>query len=263
MSTKTKTPTGPTLRELQSRRARLGERAFKFALDHDDAASTPRIARDARALARLDRQIAKLTGTPTAPEPLGCTQCYRHADERPTGDTLIGGLCGACREANVEIAADDEAVAAKRHGTAANAIAALSTAVLVSVARGEVDLNAIAREALASRGPEGKRIAERFPVDRADGRRVFVTVPTDDDARPTLTAKPTRDEYRAHVFATYTGGSINNGRGLVVSVAAADVDALIAEAQAVGLDVRDVVRHTERAQASVWSFRRGAGKVGR
>ena len=204
----------------------------------------------------------------TIGEPVGCTQCWRHADERPTGDTLIGGLCGACREANAEIAADNHAVAAKRATTAAEWVQTFPNEVIAAAARGDVDLNAIAREELAGRGlnragkwvgfPEAKRIAAQLPTVDAQGRRVFVTVPTNDDARPTLTAKPTRDEYRAHVFATYTGGSINNGRGLVVSVAAADVDALIAEARAVGLDVRDVVRHTERAQVSVWSFRRGA-----
>src|SRR5580765_3000083 len=154
-----------------------------------------RAARAARALARLDAQLEKLTGTPIA-----CAKCGRPFYSRPIGDTLIGGLCGDCRAT-----------------------------------------------------------AERFPVDRADGRRVFVTVP-ENDPRPTPTppVKPTRDEYIAHAFATFTARSAKLRRGLVVSVTADTIDALVADAQRLGLEVLDVVTHnTGRAQARIWSFRRG------
>lgn len=76
-------------------------------------------------------------------------------------------------------------------------------------------------------------------------------------ATPTST-KPTRAEYIAHVFGRFTASSAHHARGLIVSVAAADIDALVAEARGLGLDVREVTRHTERAQAHISSFRRAA-----
>jgi len=70
-------------------------------------------------------------------------------------------------------------------------------------------------------------------------------------------AKPTKPEYRDHVFATFTASSRDDGRGLVVSVAADTIDALVAEARGLGLDARDVVTNAAgRAQARVHGFRR-------
>jgi hypothetical protein len=151
--------------------------------------------------------------------------------------------------------------------TAAEWIQTIPSAVLAAAARGDLDLNAIAREELAGRGlnregtwvgfPEAKRIAAQLPTVDADGRRVFVTIPTDDDERPTPPAKPTRDEFIAHAFATFTASSAKDGRGLVVSVADDMIDALVADAQRLGLVVRDVNRPgTGRAQARIWSFNR-------
>ena len=74
----------------------------------------------------------------------------------------------------------------------------------------------------------------------------------------TTTNKPTRDEYIAHAFATFTASSAKDGRGLAVSVAADTADALAADARALGLEVVEVIRHdTGRAQVRIFSFRRG------
>lgn len=43
-----------------------------------------------------------------------CRSCHRTSDERPDPDPLVEGLCGACREADAEVAADQ--VASRRHG---------------------------------------------------------------------------------------------------------------------------------------------------
>lgn len=131
----------------------------------------------------MKRTKTKTTKTTDA----GCSQCWRHADERPTGDRLIDGLCGACREANAEIAADDAAVKATRTARAAEWIQTIPTEVLTAAARGEIDLNAIARAELGSRGlnragkwvgfNEARRLAAQVPTFNANGERVFVTIP--------------------------------------------------------------------------------------
>jgi hypothetical protein len=46
--------------ELTSKREALAARAFRFALEHDDRASQPRIQREAAALARLDAKITAI-----------------------------------------------------------------------------------------------------------------------------------------------------------------------------------------------------------
>jgi uncharacterized protein (DUF4415 family) len=69
-------------------------------------------------------------------------------------------------------------------------------------------------------------------------------------------AKPTRPEYRDFAFATFTASSRDYARGLVVSVAADTIDALVADARLRGLDVREVERHDTRAQARIAGFRR-------
>lgn len=61
--------------------------------------------------------------------------------------------------------------------------------VLCAVARGELDLNAIARGELASRGldrtgewvgfEKAARLAKQLPIRGADGRTLYVTVPDD------------------------------------------------------------------------------------
>ena len=112
--------------------------------------------------------------------------CDRAADERPVGDKLIDGLCGACRQAIAETAADHLGLEA-----GASPLAQLSSKVLAAAARGELDLNEVARREVAMRGlnrraewvgfDEAARLAEQIPVLRGDGRRVFVTVPANEE----------------------------------------------------------------------------------
>jgi uncharacterized protein (DUF4415 family) len=71
--------------------------------------------------------------------------------------------------------------------------------------------------------------------------------------------KPTRDQYVDRVFTAYTASHTYDGRGAVVYVAAADLDALVADARALGLTVRRVTNNGDRATASIWGFRRGRG----
>jgi hypothetical protein len=111
---------------------------------------------------------------------IACTGCHR--TERPAGDGLVDGLCGACRESAAEAAADDDAAA---H------LQTFPTAALTAAARGELDLNQLARLELANRGldragkwvgfPEARRQAEQLPAFNAAGKRIFVTIPTNED----------------------------------------------------------------------------------
>lgn len=68
--------------------------------------------------------------------------------------------------------------------------------------------------------------------------------------------KPTRDEYIAHVSAAFVGSSRTYARGLIVSVAADVIDALVADATARGLAVLEVINNGDRAQAQIGLFRR-------
>jgi hypothetical protein len=76
----------------------------------------------------------------------------------------------------------------------------VSSAVLSAVARGELDLNLIARRELANRGldrhgkwvgfEKASRLAEQMPVRRPNGKSVYVTVP---ENTPPNTAYVIRD----------------------------------------------------------------------
>lgn len=96
------------------------------------------------------------------------------------------GLCRAC------VCALEEAAAAPAPADqAAGRMQTVETAVLAAAARGELDLNAIARQELASRGlnhqgrwvgfAEAARLATLHPVRRADGKVTLVSVPENEN----------------------------------------------------------------------------------
>jgi hypothetical protein len=166
---------------LIAQRADLAARAERHARKNDSKRTLPQATRYATALARLDERINAFP----------CAVCHRTADERPGNRRLRDGVCGACREANAEAEADAADVKATRTRNAAEFVQTFPVAVLTAAARGDIDLNAIARAELGSRGlnragvwvgfPEAKRIAEQLPTTTADGRIVFVTIPTNED----------------------------------------------------------------------------------
>lgn len=75
-------------------------------------------------------------------------------------------------------------------GEAAGYLQTFPDRLVAAAARGDLDLTALARQELASRGlnhearwvgfPEAARIAKLSPVRGADGARVWVSIPEDD-----------------------------------------------------------------------------------
>jgi hypothetical protein len=89
------------------------------------------------------------------------------------GKTYTGGLADEMR----------------RSDRAAEWLQTIPTEILAAAARGDLDLNTIARAELGNRGlnragkwvgfPEARRLAEQAPTFNANGERVFVTIPND------------------------------------------------------------------------------------
>jgi hypothetical protein len=102
-------PKGPSLGELLIRRKQRGERAFRFALNRDDAASQARIQRDARALARLDTQIANKRAAiaeAVAALPSADEATKRAADRAIFGRETSEPICRRCELPGSECACE-------------------------------------------------------------------------------------------------------------------------------------------------------------